>query len=242
MVYVALDVDVLDPDDDVIMFMPEPDGPTGDEVRAILERIAGSNTRLAGFGMSAATGAESQRRSACSLRPRHRPLTPPRIRSPMAEPYEVSIDDRREKAPETDGKPHPNTCPRCGSHYRDDELDANLRVCVQCGHHFPMGARDRIAQLTDGGTFVEHDAELHSADPLNFFDLRAYTERIAAGRDADGSRRRDRRRRRPRSSGVPARSRSWTSPSWAARWGASSARRSRAPASGRPSGRRRSSP
>ncbi len=57
-VYVALDVDVLDPDDDVIMFMPEPDGPTGDEVRAILERIAGSNTRLAGFGMSAATGAE----------------------------------------------------------------------------------------------------------------------------------------------------------------------------------------
>jgi acetyl-CoA carboxylase carboxyl transferase subunit beta len=97
----------------------------------------------------------------------------------MAEPYEVSIDDRREKPPETDGKPHPNTCPRCGSHYRDDELDATLRVCPQCGHHFPVTARVRIAQLTDGGTFVESDAELHSADPLDFFDLRAYTERIA---------------------------------------------------------------
>ena len=43
---------------DVVMFMPEPDGPTADEVRAILERIAGSGTPLAGFGMSAATGAE----------------------------------------------------------------------------------------------------------------------------------------------------------------------------------------
>jgi acetyl-CoA carboxylase carboxyl transferase beta subunit len=97
----------------------------------------------------------------------------------MSEPYEVSIDDRREKPPEDDGKPHPNTCPRCGSHYRDDELDKTLRVCAQCGHHFPVRARDRIGQLVDGGTFVESDLELHSADPLGFFDLRAYTDRLA---------------------------------------------------------------
>ena len=97
----------------------------------------------------------------------------------MSEPYEVSIDDRRAKPPEDDGKPHPNTCPRCGSHYRDDELDQNLRICAQCGHHFPVRARDRIAQLVDGGTFVEADTELHSDDPLGFFDLRAYTDRLA---------------------------------------------------------------
>ena len=58
-VYVALDVDVLDPGEEVVMFMPEPDGSTADEIRAILERIANSRTRVAGFGMSAATGAES---------------------------------------------------------------------------------------------------------------------------------------------------------------------------------------
>ena len=97
----------------------------------------------------------------------------------MSEPYEVSIDDRRAKPPEDDGKPHPNTCPRCGSHYRDDELDQNLRICAQCGHHFPVRARDRIAQLADGGTFFEADTELHSDDPLGFFDLRAYTDRLA---------------------------------------------------------------
>jgi acetyl-CoA carboxylase carboxyl transferase subunit beta len=40
-------------------------------------------------------------------------------------------------------------------------------------------ARERVNQLTDRGTFAEADADLRSADPLGFFDLRAYTERLA---------------------------------------------------------------
>jgi len=86
----------------------------------------------------------------------------------------------------TQGKAHPNTCPGCGSHYRDDELDKTLRVCPQCGHHFPVRARDRIDQLADPGSFVEEDAELRSADPLGFFDLRPYTERLAEAEVATG--------------------------------------------------------
>src|SRR5204862_327962 len=46
-------------------------------------------------------------------------------------------------------------------------------------HHFPMRARSRIASLADEGTFVEEAAELRSEDPLHFFDLRPYTERLA---------------------------------------------------------------
>jgi acetyl-CoA carboxylase carboxyl transferase subunit beta len=42
-----------------------------------------------------------------------------------------------------------------------------------------MRARARIASLTDEGTFVEEAAELRSEDPLDFFDLRPYTERLA---------------------------------------------------------------
>jgi acetyl-CoA carboxylase carboxyl transferase beta subunit len=85
---------------------------------------------------------------------------------------------------ETDDKPapppqHPNTCPRCHSHYRDDELERSLWVCAQCGHHFPMRARARIAWLADEGSFVEEAADLRSEDPLGFFDLRPYTERLA---------------------------------------------------------------
>ena len=98
---------------------------------------------------------------------------------------DVTVENR-EAAPAVDGKRHPNTCPRCHSHYRDDELEATLRVCPQCDHHFPVRARERIAQLADRGTFVEEDAVLRSADPLGFFDLRAYTDRLAEAEVATG--------------------------------------------------------
>ncbi len=92
----------------------------------------------------------------------------------MSSRIDVSIEHRN--VPEPPGKQHPNTCPECQSHYRDDELEAALWVCPQCGHHFPMRARSRIASLADGGTFVEEAGELRSEDPLEFFDLRPYTE------------------------------------------------------------------
>ena len=90
---------------------------------------------------------------------------------------DVSIEHRG--VPQPSGDKHPNTCPGCDSHYRDDELDANLWVCPQCGHHFPMKARARIASLADDGSFVEQASDVRSEDPLSFFDLRPYAERLA---------------------------------------------------------------
>ena len=93
---------------------------------------------------------------------------------------DVSIEHKRADPAQRDGeKSHPNTCPSCGSHYRDDELSQHLRVCPQCGHHFPVRAPERVDQLADAGTFEEEDADLRSADPLDFFDLKPYTERLA---------------------------------------------------------------
>jgi len=101
----------------------------------------------------------------------------------MASRIDVSIEHR---GPEPEERKHPNTCPGCHSHYRDEELEPTLRVCPQCGHHFPVHARERVNQLADRGTFEEADAGLRSADPLNFFDLRAYTERLAEAEVATG--------------------------------------------------------
>jgi acetyl-CoA carboxylase carboxyl transferase subunit beta len=98
---------------------------------------------------------------------------------------DVEVENKRPEEP-VDGKKHPNTCPECGSHYRDDELEQSLRVCPQCGHHFRVGARERIEQLVDPGTFAEEDTELRSTDPLGFFDLRPYTERLAEAEIATG--------------------------------------------------------
>jgi acetyl-CoA carboxylase carboxyl transferase subunit beta len=96
----------------------------------------------------------------------------------VSERIDVSIEHKH--APQEDGgRPHPNTCPSCGSHYRNDELAAHLNVCPHCGHHFPVHAHERIRQLTDEGSFVEEATDLRSDDPLGFFDLRPYTERLA---------------------------------------------------------------
>ena len=93
---------------------------------------------------------------------------------------DVSIEHKRAEPAKSGGeKEHPNTCPTCGSHYRDDELAESLRVCGQCGYHFPVRAPERIAQLADPGSFDEEDADLRSADPLGFFDLKPYRERLA---------------------------------------------------------------
>jgi acetyl-CoA carboxylase carboxyl transferase beta subunit len=99
---------------------------------------------------------------------------------------DVSIEhkDRPEAAP--DGRRHPNTCPSCGSHYRDDELERELYVCPHCGYHFPVGARKRIAQLADPDSFAEEATDVRSIDPLDFFDLRPYAERLAEAELATG--------------------------------------------------------
>ena len=96
----------------------------------------------------------------------------------MASRIDVSIEHRNLPEEARNEKPHPNTCPKCQSHYRDDELESNLRVCPQCGHHFPVRARERIGQIADDGSFEEEASELRSEDPLEFFDVRPYPERL----------------------------------------------------------------
>jgi acetyl-CoA carboxylase carboxyl transferase beta subunit len=102
-----------------------------------------------------------------------------------ADKVDVSVESKRESAPPPESS-HPNTCPTCGSHYRDEELAESFRVCKQCGHHFRVGARERIDQLADSGSFAEEDAELRSADPLGFFDVKPYAERLVEAEMATG--------------------------------------------------------
>jgi acetyl-CoA carboxylase carboxyl transferase subunit beta len=52
-------------------------------------------------------------------------------------------------------------------------------VVPKSGYHFPIGARQRLAGLLDEGSFVEIDAGVTSADPLEFVDSKPYPERIA---------------------------------------------------------------
>ena len=68
------------------------------------------------------------------------------------------------------------------------ELERNLQVCPKCNFHFRVGARQRLEWLLDPESFVEHDPDLKSLDPLNFKDSRAYPERLRQAVKATGMR------------------------------------------------------
>ena len=69
-------------------------------------------------------------------------------------------------------------CSDCKSNIFIADLEKNLRVCPQCDYHFRISAKQRINQLLEEGTFIEHDANLISTDPIKFKDSIKYKERL----------------------------------------------------------------
>jgi acetyl-CoA carboxylase carboxyl transferase alpha subunit/acetyl-CoA carboxylase carboxyl transferase beta subunit len=87
--------------------------------------------------------------------------------------------DRRTRRPPALPETAPRAaCPRCSGALPGAELYERLRLCPHCGHHFTLGARERIAALADPGSFRETHPELISVDPLEFRDRMPYRERL----------------------------------------------------------------
>ncbi|NNU83279.1 acetyl-CoA carboxylase carboxyltransferase subunit beta [Geobacillus sp. BMUD] len=74
-------------------------------------------------------------------------------------------------------------CPQCKKIMYTKELVKNLRVCLSCGYHHPMPARERIASLLDDGSFREYDADMISVNPLGF---PGYIEKLEEDRRKSG--------------------------------------------------------
>jgi acetyl-CoA carboxylase carboxyl transferase subunit beta len=79
-------------------------------------------------------------------------------------------------------------CPTCEEMLFNKQLDKQLRVCPNCGHHFRLSAEARIEQLTDDGSWSERDAGLQSVDVLGFVDQKPYPDRLVAAQTATGLR------------------------------------------------------
>ncbi len=71
-------------------------------------------------------------------------------------------------------------CPNCAQMLYRKQLEQNLSVCPECQYHFRVSARQRVAQLSDEGTFEELDASLEPTDPLGFEDRKLYRDRVVA--------------------------------------------------------------
>src|SRR5918999_3844996 len=77
-------------------------------------------------------------------------------------------------------------CDACDAHLYKRDLEESLQVCAQCGYHFRIGARERLAMLFDDGKYKELDAEVISIDPLEFVDTKPYSARLKHARRTSG--------------------------------------------------------
>ena len=66
-------------------------------------------------------------------------------------------------------------CPVCKNPILSADLCENLKVCPNCSYHFRIGARQRIEITVDKGSFEEFDADMMSA---NIIDFPEYTRKL----------------------------------------------------------------
>ena len=59
-------------------------------------------------------------------------------------------------------------CDNCKEILYKEDVRANYSVCPNCGKHFRLSSRRRIAQIIDEGTFEELNKDLHTTDPIKF--------------------------------------------------------------------------
>lgn len=77
-------------------------------------------------------------------------------------------------------------CNHCREIVYRKEVDRNNKVCPKCEYHFPISVSERIALLTDLGTFKEWDSTVEPSDPLEFTDTRSYRDRLKSQQEKTG--------------------------------------------------------
>jgi acetyl-CoA carboxylase carboxyl transferase subunit beta len=69
-------------------------------------------------------------------------------------------------------------CPGCGQMLFHRELEANLYVCANCGHHLRIAAEKRLGMIFDDGRYTQIELPKTIADPLKFRDRKRYSDRL----------------------------------------------------------------
>ena len=96
-------------------------------------------------------------------------------------------DSEKKKQPTKSEAPsHWVKCTSCQSLMYYKEMEKQNHVCPKCGFHLRIGVQERLAIITDEGSFVEFDASLKPIDPLDFVDKKSYAARIQEGYAKNG--------------------------------------------------------
>ncbi|HZH34880.1 MAG TPA: acetyl-CoA carboxylase, carboxyltransferase subunit beta [Pyrinomonadaceae bacterium] len=77
-------------------------------------------------------------------------------------------------------------CLECEQPLYKGELEEAQQVCIHCGYHFRIDARNRLANIFDGGEYEMLDEDIVSGDPLGFEDTKPYKLRLEQARLSSG--------------------------------------------------------
>ena len=77
-------------------------------------------------------------------------------------------------------------CEKCGVILYIKHLKEHNHICFGCNFHLKMSSAERIEHMIDPGTWRSLDDLLSPMDPLEFFDLKAYPDRIKEAQDKTG--------------------------------------------------------
>ncbi len=77
-------------------------------------------------------------------------------------------------------------CPSCQQMLFTKDLDRNLKVCPNCGHHMRPTALERLAYTFDEDSYTRIELPKVPADPLKFRDGKRYTDRLKDARENTG--------------------------------------------------------
>lgn len=73
-------------------------------------------------------------------------------------------------------------CPKCGAMIFHSEIIKNHYVCSHCGYHFHLPTAERLNLLFDPNQYTVIQLPNVTEDPLNFRDIKKYTDRLKDAR------------------------------------------------------------
>ena len=77
-------------------------------------------------------------------------------------------------------------CSSCNQMIFNRDFGEHLNTCTACGYHMPLGTAQRLSMLFDNGEAEIIDMDTGKDDPLQFRDLKRYTERLKDARNKTG--------------------------------------------------------
>ncbi len=77
-------------------------------------------------------------------------------------------------------------CTHCNELIHANELEQNRNCCPKCDYHYRLSTDERIASLSDAGTFQALFTNIQPVDALNFVDTEPYFDRLKNAQEKSG--------------------------------------------------------